>query len=322
VIYIDFGKVFKFDFKKIVMKCLIIGDLHGKKPKIHFKNFDAIIAPGDFCSDTELRPYLKSWFEHINNPKIKVKLYSDDFIRKYVGKRKWNRLNKISLNNGRKILEFLNSLGKPVFLIPGNWDQSLGLSRVKNPGKNKYNSGKRALDMMLGNETNKVLIKGLKNIYDCQFKLHKLPEFNIMGYGLTNFPEKDMLNRSKSVVKNDRLRRTYEKISRRLGSQYRLRGKKNPTIFLSHNIPFGTKLDVILNKDSPLHKKHYGSTIARDFCIKYKPLICIGGHIHEHFGKDRIGKTVCVNAGFGPSVNTLLEIVDGKIKQLKFHKGK
>lgn len=33
------------------MRFLIVGDLHGKKPKIHYKNFDAIIAPGDFCSD-------------------------------------------------------------------------------------------------------------------------------------------------------------------------------------------------------------------------------------------------------------------------------
>ena len=33
------------------MKFLIIGDLHGKMPRIHFKEFDAIIAPGDFCLD-------------------------------------------------------------------------------------------------------------------------------------------------------------------------------------------------------------------------------------------------------------------------------
>lgn len=31
------------------MKLLIIGDLHGNKPKIHFKDFDAIIAPGIFA---------------------------------------------------------------------------------------------------------------------------------------------------------------------------------------------------------------------------------------------------------------------------------
>ncbi len=33
------------------MRFLIVGDLHGQMPKIHFKEFDAIIAPGDFCPD-------------------------------------------------------------------------------------------------------------------------------------------------------------------------------------------------------------------------------------------------------------------------------
>ena len=30
--------------------------------------------------------------------------------------------------------------------------------------------------------------------------------------------------------------------------------------------------------------------------------------MHEHFGKDKLGKTVVVNAGFGSYVNTILEI--------------
>ena len=38
-------------------KFLIVGDLHGQIPKIREKKFDAIIAPGDFCSD-ELKKYI------------------------------------------------------------------------------------------------------------------------------------------------------------------------------------------------------------------------------------------------------------------------
>ena len=37
-----------------MVKFLIIGDLHGNKPKIHFKDFDAIIAHGDFCGTMKL----------------------------------------------------------------------------------------------------------------------------------------------------------------------------------------------------------------------------------------------------------------------------
>ena len=70
------------------------------------------------------------------------------------------------------------------------------------------------------------------------------------------------------------------------------------------------------------YKKHLGSSVARNFCVRYKPLICVGGHIHEHFGKDKIGDTMVVNAGYGNSVNVLLEIKDNKIKKLKFWDGK
>ena len=40
--------------------------------------------------------------------------------------------------------------------------------------------------------------------------------------------------------------------------------------------------------------------------------------MHEYFGKEKIGKTTLINCGFGPKVNTLLEIENGKIKKIKF----
>lgn len=51
---------------------------------------------------------------------------------------------------------------------------------------------------------------------------------------------------------------------------------------------------------------------------KYKPLVCIGGHMHEHYGKIKLGKTVCIAAGFGSNANTLLEIEKGKVKRIRF----
>ncbi len=64
------------------MKFLIIGDLHGNKPVVHFKEFDAIIAPGDFCSD-ETRTYkFQSLQASIKDPKSKLQWYD------IVGKKK------------------------------------------------------------------------------------------------------------------------------------------------------------------------------------------------------------------------------------------
>jgi len=97
--------------------------------------------------------------------------------------------------------------------------------------------------------------------------------------------------------------------------------RKKPIIFLSHNVPFNTPLDKIINKDSPRHGYHYGSLIAREMIEKYQPLVCIGGHMHEHFGKCKIGKTICINAGFGSYVNVWLELSGNKIKKLEFHQG-
>src|SRR3989344_4870424 len=100
------------------MKLLTIGDLHGNKPLIHFKDFDAIIAPGDFCSDALRKYYFEEIKEKMKNPDSDLKWYE------IVGKKKAKQMLDESWRDGRKILEFLNSFGKPVYLVPGNWDQA------------------------------------------------------------------------------------------------------------------------------------------------------------------------------------------------------
>jgi len=310
------------------MKILVVGDLHGQKPKINFKNFDAIIAPGDFCGDKELGPLYKKWFKHIkDNPENHIG--SDKFfIKESGGKRKLKQMEKRSLKEGRKIIEYLNSFGKPVFLVPGNWDQSYGKTKIKDMDKSDYNTLKTFLDFWLGNRINKKLIKGLKNVRDCQYKLHEFKGINLLGYGLSSAPE-DPISRKKTKKRNysknefKLLRKAHKKIVDKLDNVYRKRNKKFPTIFISHNVPHNTKLDIVKNKESYAYKKHFGSTVAREFCKKWKPLICVGSHIHEGFGKDKIGKTIVINAGFGRNVNTLIEIDEkkGKIKKIKFWNG-
>lgn len=55
--------------------------------------------------------------------------------------------------------------------------------------------------------------------------------------------------------------------------------------------------------------------------VIYQPLVCIGGHMHEHFTKCKIGKTIAINVGFGPYANVWLELSDNKIKRLEFYMG-
>ena len=43
-------------------------------------------------------------------------------------------------------------------------------------------------------------------------------------------------------------------------------------------------------------------------------------HAHEHFKAEKIGKTLCVNAGFGTHVNVVMDVKGKKVAALNFLK--
>jgi len=274
------------------MKILVVGDLHGQKPKIHFKYFDAIIAPGDFCSDA-LRKYIfEAMRKNIEHPKKRKKVEVEDII----GKKKYKQIISNSIKDGKKILDFLNSFNVPVFVVPGNWE----------PAIRKWNK----------------MIKKLKNIKDLNFKKKTFRGIDLIGYGYVSSPEVPKYKEDKDGLKSIEIRKQKKDFKKKLTRLSKVFGKsQKPVIFMPHNVPFNTKLDKITNKESPKYGYHYGSVIARELIKKYQPLLCIGGHMHEHFGKCKIGKTTVINAGFGSKVNTLIELDEkrGKIKSIKFY---
>lgn len=304
------------------MKILAIGDLHGRKPKIHFRDFDCIIQVGDVCDDREIKPYIKKWFVTIKKDEVNTPSDSDKFIEKMIGLKGLRKIEKNSLEVGRKIMEYLNGFGKPVFFVPGNWDQSYGKTKIKSLD-NDFNSRKYFYDAYLGKKVNPKLVKGLKNIIDCQYKNNFCCGINFIGYGLSSGPEflknkgrKLKLTKKQFLV----LKMDLSKIFANLYSAYSKRDKRYSTIFLTHDIPYETKLDTVNDKKSYAYKKHLGSQVARKFCEKYQPLICIGGHMHEGAGKDKIGKTVVINPGYGVDAQVLIDIDEtkGKIRSIKF----
>ncbi len=290
------------------MKILIIGDLHGIKPKIHFKNFDCIVLVGDICDDSKIGPLYKKYFGMLN----KNKNYSkglDEFLIKEIGKTKLKKYEKESLEKGNELLKYLDKFQKPIFMVAGNWDQSYGPSRIKDLNRSDYNYEKAFHDWFIGTKINPKLIKGTKNIKNCMYKNHEFSGINFVGYGLSSGPEKLKKKNLKITEKQfEILKKSINKISQKLSDAYKKRNKKFPTIFISHNVPYKTKLDVVKDKKSYVYKKHLGSWIARKFCEKYQPLVCIGGHIHEGKGKDKIGKTLVINPGFGKDTQILIKI--------------
>jgi len=298
-----------------VVKILVVGDLHGKMPRIHFKDFDYIIQVGDVCSDKLLRPLYKKYFQLVKKLKDDVPNF-DAFVNAELGVGKHEKILEEETKVGRRVLEYLNSFGVPVFFVPGNWDNSYGPTKIKDMDKNDYTYWKTWLDWWLARHSNEKLVQGLENIYDLQFGLYS-DKFNVLGFGLISGPER--LERVKklkvSEEKRKKLKEYSDKIPNRLSMLWKKRDKKLISIFISHNVPYGV-LDKVIDKNNYANGKHAGSTVARNFCLRHKPDICIGGHIHEHYGRRKLGKTVVINSGFGRDAQVLIDINE-KTKKFK-----
>jgi Icc-related predicted phosphoesterase len=284
------------------MKFLLLGDLHGSPPEIRIKDFDAIIATGDFCPFDKIREYMfRAIRERMKNPKTKNKWYD------IAGEKKSKILIEKYLKVGRKVLKHLDSIGVPVYIVPGNTDFTSEEGGWKFLEKNHYEK----------------MIKGLKNVLDVHQKLVDIGDYHIIGYGISSGPEKPQYKEDLKTIDKKRLKKMEAEYKANSIILSFLFGKSSkPVIFLSHNVPFKTSIDEITDKRSPRCGYHYGSLITREMIEKFKPLVCISGHMHEHFGKCRIGKTVCINAGFGPKVNVLMDLEGNKIRELEFYRWK
>ena len=61
-------------------------------------------------------------------------------------------------------------------------------------------------------------------------------------------------------------------------------------VMVCHTPPKDTATDAIRGI-------HVGSGAVRNFILKYKPDVCITGHIHESRGTDKVGETLVLNVG-------------------------
>jgi hypothetical protein len=93
------------------MRLLLVGDCHGEVPDVPEEEFDVVLAVGDICGgDDEAR---SAMFESIG---------SDSEWHEIVGEQDAKEIVRESVEKGRQVLETLNSTGRPVLVVPGNWD--------------------------------------------------------------------------------------------------------------------------------------------------------------------------------------------------------
>jgi Icc-related predicted phosphoesterase len=252
------------------MKALIIGDCHGEMPDIPEEGFDLVLAVGDICGGTdEMR---STMFEAMDTDKEWYELFGEEDAKKEVKK---------SIKQGKEILEELNSLGMPVFIVPGNWDWT---------GENS--------DWAFLNQIGyPYMLEEFENIHDLNFKLKEVAGWSIAGYGPCSGPEIPQYEDDKPETEEemDEIKEEYNEKKEKLSKK--LEGSKEKLILLSHNVPQNTSLDKIDNPDSPVHGRHYGSVIVRELIEEFDPQYNVAGHMHEGEGKVTLNETECLNTG-------------------------
>jgi Icc-related predicted phosphoesterase len=283
------------------IKILCIGCFHGKIPKkmkrfVQDNKIDLILAHGDFPDFTVFRDLQFKYWNELN-----AGLDFADII----GVKKLRQLQEYGVARGKEVLHFLNSLGIPVIITHGNHDTT-----------NKYPwRGDDPLGFDLDSLEN--TIKNLKNIFLIDYSSKKIGEIYIYGVGCKVLtPNKPADSVTYSYWK--RLREhEYQKLK-----QFFTQEKARKTLILSHDPPYGTKLDKITWKKSPRYGEHVGTDQVKHFVQKFQPLLWVCGNIHEGRGIMKIGKTVVVNTGYGRIGQAAYAEIDGEnviIKLINLH---
>lgn len=283
------------------MNLLVIGDLHGQPPGIFFSDADMVVSPGDFCSDAVREHAFRAMAMNDRHPDRPVEWYD------LLGRKAAKDLVESSLADGRRVLEALNDLGLPVIVVPGNGD---------------WRGDPHADWTFLRKNHFRDLTDGLHRIVNADQKCVTLEGLSVVGYGSASAPELPQTPEEwapYSSVQRAYLTAAFEALLSRVAGGFE--NSASPVAFLTHNVPYGTPLDVITDSASPRYGLHFGSVIARRIVGERRPAVCIGGHMHEHFGMCTVKGVPVVNGGFGNRVNTLIEIDAGGVRRIRFHGG-
>ena len=280
------------------MRFLLCGCFHGKVPSKLIKvakneKVDYILSTGDF--------YNYDYFRRLIFKYPKETKGADEPLKKIIGAKKYYKFLKKFNLSGIRTLRKLNSLNIPILTAYGNNDDS-----DKEPWHKYRDKKKKSLDFQ---------IRKLKNIKLIDYNFIKIKDFLIYFVGV-KFPRK-----SKKIIKGWA---NHYKISleehKKLNKFFKKVDPKK-VVLVTHEPPLNTKFDKVINKESFHHGNHVGDYVLRDVIKRYKPFVHISGHMHEHQGKQYLGKTLLISHGpaqFGKFA--LLELENNKIKKLKFYK--
>lgn len=90
---------------------------------------------------------------------------------------------------------------------------------------------------------------------------------------------------------------------------------KPPVLLVSHTPAAGTRLEVTNDRVK------LGLKALRSAVEKFQPLLLVHGHVHEAFGEEKLGRTLCVNTGAvkdGKAVFLEISKNSVKVERLEF----
>ncbi|MEM4181797.1 MAG: metallophosphoesterase [Candidatus Pacearchaeota archaeon] len=274
-------------------KIFVLGDFHGELTKKIIKKIQAekpefILSFGDFCGSEGAAKFYFNYIYGKDEEEIPEKIL-----------KKYEKIEKNSFERGKEVIEKLKSLGIKIYAIHGNWDPCpypydiVGKRKDKNFSFKKLNDGNfRLVDFSLINEKSFILVGGgsstspgilTKDVLKKSLKEAKTNKEKILVF--FNFVKAKIEYRRREVALI-KLFRKAKKIQKRA---------KKPIIFLTHNCPYKTKLDLI--KKGPAKGKHYGSFLEKEIIKRFQPDFVFSGHIHESHGETKIGKSKVFNVG-------------------------
>ncbi len=271
----------------------MVGDFHGEFSKkfeklIKKEKIDLLVSNGDFFPFH----YRKLWFKHCYG--------TSNELWEVIGKNNYKKLVLTDLKDGENAISKINDLPIPAITVYGNIDytRTMDFADYKIDKNHHWKWDEQ-------NFFSKI-IKKYKNINDFTYSYYAFGDYVFIGAYGGMVPGKP---RSKNFIK-------HKKILEKLFNKFKKENKNRKVIFVSHNVPYNTKLDKIGRKAHKLVRgKHYGSMMVRQVINKYQPVIHFGGHIHESKGIQKIGKTLCINPGAAhDGRGAIVEIVNNRVK--------
>lgn len=275
---------------------MVIGDFHGKFPKkfeglIKKEKIDLIVSLGDLAPFH----YRKLWFKHCYGKDVE--------LWKIIGKKKYKEIVMKDLKMAERVLKSLNELNVPIYTVLGNidWPSPDDVSDFSEKEKSMPNWDKK--------DTIAKRLKKYKNIHRFDYKALKFDDYVFVGMRGHSSP---------GDVKSKAFRK-HKKILEKLFRKYKKENKKEKLIFVSHIVPYNTKLDKLgRHAHKKVRGKHHGSKLAKKIITEFHPVLALAGHVHENVGQIKIGRTTLVNPG--AANEGLAALIDLETRRVRFLK--